>query len=358
MNYHSGIQMHGARPPFTPAQWQELEHQALIFKYMMAGIPVPPDLLIPIRKSLEAINAGLFHHSHHIHPNIPWSSPFQLGLAKNCDPEPGRCRRTDGKKWRCSKDAFPDSKYCERHMHRGRNRSRKPVETPASHSSSLSLSTASARNNSIPSITNNTQSHVPFATPYSTSRLAGAGIVPPPSSANSNSSSNNQFNTDVGSYSIPSKDYRYMKGDIDEHVFFSTEVSGTSRGLGIDSQSMLSSSVDSGWRSLMPSKVSPFSSQSSFPTDAATKQQHSFLTSSFGGVQDQPVNVKIEQQPLRHFFDEWPRSRDSSTLSWTELDEDRSNRSSSTTQLSISIPITSSDFSGSSNSRSPTRGCK
>lgn len=263
-----------------------------------------------------------------------------------------------GKKWRCSKDAFPDSKYCERHMHRGRNRSRKPVETPASHSSSLSLSTASARNNSIPSITNNTQSHVPFATPYSTSRLAGAGIVPPPSSANSNSSSNNQFNTDVGSYSIPSKDYRYMKGDIDEHVFFSTEVSGTSRGLGIDSQSMLSSSVDSGWRSLMPSKVSPFSSQSSFPTDAATKQQHSFLTSSFGGVQDQPVNVKIEQQPLRHFFDEWPRSRDSSTLSWTELDEDRSNRSSSTTQLSISIPITSSDFSGSSNSRSPTRGCK
>lgn len=69
MNYHSGIQMHGARPPFTPAQWQELEHQALIFKYMMAGIPVPPDLLIPIRKSLEAINAGLFHHSHHIHPN-------------------------------------------------------------------------------------------------------------------------------------------------------------------------------------------------------------------------------------------------------------------------------------------------
>jgi hypothetical protein len=28
---------------------------------------------------------------------------------------------------------------------------------------------------------------------------------------------------------------RYMKGDIDEHVFFSNEVYGTSRGLGIDS---------------------------------------------------------------------------------------------------------------------------
>ncbi|KAK9143654.1 hypothetical protein Syun_013054 [Stephania yunnanensis] len=43
--------------------------------------------------------------------------------------EPGRCRRTDGKKWRCSKEVVPDQKYCERHMHRGRNRSRKHVES-------------------------------------------------------------------------------------------------------------------------------------------------------------------------------------------------------------------------------------
>jgi len=46
------------------------------------------------------------------------------------DPEPGRCRRTDGKKWRCSRDVVAGQKYCERHMHRGRNRSRKPVELP------------------------------------------------------------------------------------------------------------------------------------------------------------------------------------------------------------------------------------
>lgn len=46
------------------------------------------------------------------------------------DPEPGRCRRTDGKKWRCSRDVVTGQKYCERHMHRGRNRSRKPVEIP------------------------------------------------------------------------------------------------------------------------------------------------------------------------------------------------------------------------------------
>ncbi|BAT95958.1 hypothetical protein VIGAN_08280800, partial [Vigna angularis var. angularis] len=57
------------------------------------------------------------------------------------DPEPGRCRRTDGKKWRCSREAVEGQKYCERHMHRGRNRSRKPVEQP--HASSSSLSSAS-----------------------------------------------------------------------------------------------------------------------------------------------------------------------------------------------------------------------
>lgn len=51
--------------------------------------------------------------------------------GKKIDPEPGRCRRTDGKKWRCSRDAHPDSKYCERHMIRRRYRSRKPVESQA-----------------------------------------------------------------------------------------------------------------------------------------------------------------------------------------------------------------------------------
>lgn len=61
--------------------------------------------------------------------------------GKKLDPEPWRCRRTDGKKWRCTKEAYPDSKYCERHMHRGRNRSRKPVE---SSSTPNSISTTKA----------------------------------------------------------------------------------------------------------------------------------------------------------------------------------------------------------------------
>jgi hypothetical protein len=39
------------RFPFTPSQWQELEHQALIYKYMVSGIPIPPDLLFSIKRS-------------------------------------------------------------------------------------------------------------------------------------------------------------------------------------------------------------------------------------------------------------------------------------------------------------------
>jgi hypothetical protein len=43
----------GARGPFTPSQWMELEHQALIYKYINANMPVPSNLLIPIRKALD-----------------------------------------------------------------------------------------------------------------------------------------------------------------------------------------------------------------------------------------------------------------------------------------------------------------
>lgn len=45
-----------------------------------------------------------------------------LDFGKSPEPEPGRCRRTDGKKWRCWRKTIPNEKYCERHMHRGRKR--------------------------------------------------------------------------------------------------------------------------------------------------------------------------------------------------------------------------------------------
>lgn len=45
----------GFRGPFTPSQWMELEHQALIYKYITANVPIPSNLLNPIRKAFESV---------------------------------------------------------------------------------------------------------------------------------------------------------------------------------------------------------------------------------------------------------------------------------------------------------------
>ncbi|XP_038684782.1 growth-regulating factor 7-like [Tripterygium wilfordii] len=123
---------------FTNAQLMELERQAMIYKYMVASIPVPPQLLFPITYS---------------DPSPPYSScGLNRRLSNGTDLEPGRCRRTDGKKWRCSRDVAPDQKYCERHMHRGRPRSRKHVELQANkktrYSSNLSVNSTSTSGSS------------------------------------------------------------------------------------------------------------------------------------------------------------------------------------------------------------------
>lgn len=120
--------------PFTPSQWMELEHQALIYKHFVANVPVPSHLLNPLRKSINTLLfAGSSASSTSYSPNSYGWGTFHLGFSGNTDPEPGRCRRTDGKKWRCSRDAVPDQKYCERHINRGRHRSRKPVEGQNGH---------------------------------------------------------------------------------------------------------------------------------------------------------------------------------------------------------------------------------
>ncbi|GAB2227393.1 hypothetical protein Droror1_Dr00009213 [Drosera rotundifolia] len=126
---------HGIKGPFTPAQWIELEHQAFIYKYLVANVPVPTNLLIPLQKALASSAFCRFPGSSL--PSHPYGwGPFHLGFSGSSDPEPGRCRRTDGKKWRCSRDAVPDKKYCERHINRGRHRSRKPVEGQTGHATS------------------------------------------------------------------------------------------------------------------------------------------------------------------------------------------------------------------------------
>ncbi|CAN7016423.1 hypothetical protein BRARA_K01237 [Brassica rapa] len=122
--------------PFTLTQWAELEQQALIYKYITANVPVPSSLLISIQKSF-------FPYGSLPPSSFGWGT-FHLGFAGgNMDPEPGRCRRTDGKKWRCSRDAVPDQKYCERHINRGRHRSRKLVEVQSNQTAAAAAATAS-----------------------------------------------------------------------------------------------------------------------------------------------------------------------------------------------------------------------
>ncbi|KAJ8754010.1 hypothetical protein K2173_001908 [Erythroxylum novogranatense] len=122
-----GFPSKGMGSHFSLSQWQELELQALIYRYMLAGAAIPSELLQPIKKSLLHSASYILHHPlqhfSHYQPACYWG---RLAM----DPEPGRCRRTDGKKWRCSRDVVAGQKYCERHVHRGRNRSRKPVEIP------------------------------------------------------------------------------------------------------------------------------------------------------------------------------------------------------------------------------------
>ncbi|KAK8941804.1 Growth-regulating factor 1 [Platanthera guangdongensis] len=182
-----------SRYPFTASQWQELEHQALIYKYMVSGIPIPSDLLLPIRRSF-LLESTRISPSLAFPPHTPlgWNC-FPMGFGRKAeDPEPGRCRRTDGKKWRCSKEAYPDSKYCERHMHRGKNRSRKPVEI------SLATNTYTSPSSS---------THYPLPASHSISSPDNNPIVYPYSTA---SRPTNHHSLDSVTYSVGN--YRYGEG--------------------------------------------------------------------------------------------------------------------------------------------------
>ena len=127
------------------------------------------------------------------------------------------------------------------------------------------------------------------------------------------------------------------------HSFIS-EASGSVKGLGVDS-SLDSSScmLPSQAASFQLSKAARSSSVLSYPQLHSANhlwQQHqsSYTGSEFGLLQP----VKQENNSLRPFFDEWPKTRDL----WSDLEDERSKQLSfSNTRLSISIPMASSDFS-------------
>ncbi|RYQ88767.1 hypothetical protein Ahy_B09g095768 isoform D [Arachis hypogaea] len=333
----SGSARNSSRSPFTPNQWQELEQQALVFKYMVTGTPIPPDLIFSIKRSLDSsISSRLFPH----HP-IGYAY-FQMGFGRKVDPEPGRCRRTDGKKWRCSKEAYPDSKYCERHMHRGRNRSRKPVEISSSsttnvmnhhHQSSYTVNCTndSNNNNNMASSTacsfsfnpsESQQQHQYFSQSYqnpffytqstsssSSSKHHDADFPP-------HDATTHHLFMDSGSYSHDQKDYsRHIHGmreDVDERAFF-PEASGSARSYLHDSYQH---------HHQQQQQHLSIMNNNSNNDDPRNQEQHCFvLGTDFKSTSKEKDNTEkttstTQQRPLHHFFGEWPPKN---TDSWLDL---------------------------------------
>ncbi|XP_019417478.1 PREDICTED: growth-regulating factor 1-like isoform X2 [Lupinus angustifolius] len=343
---YSSESMHGilagTRGLFTPSQWMELEHQALIYKYIIANVPVPSHLLIPIKKALDS--AGFCNFSTGLlRPTALGWGGFHLGFSNNTDPEPGRCRRTDGKKWRCSRDAVVDQKYCERHMNRGRHRSRKPVEGQSGHALTGTTSTTNTTNSSI--TTTSKQMMMP-----------DNNAVVPRSSASNNLAFTQQHEP---------KNIHTLASDTPApnniNRMFMNKENGGEKIPNADALPMLPPTLE-----LNP-KENPFMMhKQQFQYEESSRNEFGFVTSdsllnpsqkssnlqtssrSFGSSQNQTNQETDSQHFLRHFIDDWPKTQsNSSGLAWPEL-----HMQSDRTELSISVPMTSTDFMSSTSSPS------
>ncbi|KAL5558704.1 hypothetical protein UlMin_034915 [Ulmus minor] len=302
----NGAIMHGAvtgpRGPFTPSQWMELEHQALIYKYINANVPVPTNLLIPIRKAFDsaafsAFPAGLLRSN-----SLGWGS-FHLGFSNNADPEPGRCRRTDGKKWRCSRDAVADQKYCERHMNRGRHRSRKPVEGQTGHSVAGATATTSK----------------PMLVANSTSSSSSVAAIPSGGASNSLAIGN-----------------QHLQG-LEPGASNSSAAAHFNRMFGKDNVEERNQNNQPGLSLLSKQQISYDESCRAFGlVNSDSLLNPSQKNSSFGSSRNLTDRERESQHSLRQFIDDWPKNQSKgSSISWPDLD-----MQSDRTQLSISIPMT------------------
>ncbi|KAG6490361.1 growth-regulating factor 6-like [Zingiber officinale] len=268
--------------PFTPSQWLELEHQALVYKYIVAKVPIPPNLLAPIQRSLVSSGISRFSAGSFGSSAFGWGS-FYLGCSGNVDPEPGRCRRTDGKKWRCSRDAVADQKYCERHINRGRRRSRKHVEGQSDHAAKA----------------------MPVASPsQSASPVSGSR---PPSNIRASQSQTKTVKSAAGDpRPAPFDTMSLSKENTNDQVQDAA-----------NSEAMTSKSVS---RKQSASSLSDINFLPTLKLD----------------------DMQSQSNPLRHFIDDWPKTQsDGSTITWPEIEDMRSERA----QLSMSKPLASSEFS-------------
>ncbi|RLM55523.1 growth-regulating factor 2-like isoform X2 [Panicum miliaceum] len=302
----------GGRRLFTASQWQELEHQALIYKYMASGAPVPHDLVLPLRLATAVDTAPSLAFPPQTSPSLGYWGCYGAGAPfgrKAEDPEPGRCRRTDGKKWRCSGEAHGDSKYCEKHIHRGKSRSRKPVEAVAS--SATSPAAAGYR----PSALSISPPRAPdaalgFGHHHHQQPHHGASSARAPAhQAAAGAPLQLHLDASLHAASPPPSYHRYA------HAHYAPPPSLFPGGYG--------------------------HSQSKELQDAELRRRHYLAlgadlsldkppAAGGGGGQD---SAAATEKPLRRFFDEWPREG-GDARPWTVGAEDA-------TQLSISIPAAS-----------------
>ncbi|MED6220392.1 hypothetical protein PIB30_044415 [Stylosanthes scabra] len=314
----------GIRGAFTPSQWMELEQQALIYKYITANVPVPSHLLIPIKKALHS--AGF---SHLFRPSAVGWAGFHLGFSNSTDPEPGRCRRTDGKKWRCSRDAVVDQKYCERHMNRGRHRSRKPVEGHNGHAPSPSPSPAGTTTTTT-TTTNNASSKLIHGSPS----LVVPGNTPPSNTLTFAQHDPKNMHPLASSDSSPPNNISRMFMNNDK------ESNGRERiPEAQDALPMLPPTLE-----LKP-KENPFLIHKhqipSYQQQSARNEFGLVTSDSLLNPSHKTITRETDSHhSLRHFIDDWPKTEtDRSALSsWPESER---------TELSISI---SNDFMSSTSS--------
>ncbi|KAL2489133.1 Growth-regulating factor 1 [Forsythia ovata] len=320
----NGAGMHGVRGPITPSQWMELEHQALIYKYITANVPIPSYLLNPIRKALQSAACSTFSG---LRPNtLGWGSTFHLGFS-NTDPEPGRCRRTDGKKWRCSKDAVADQKYCERHMNRGRHRSRKPVEGQPGRSVSGATTTITGK-------------LTPVASSTTASVVAGGGVSYSFGLSHDHHLNNYQLGSNNSLSAIPHVNRNILdKEHVDKGYQHTMSVSMLSSASNLkENQSFIAEQQN-------PYKESSQSESRLVCSNSLVNpvNESSLLVNcrNYGMCNNHDYKESKSQHPFRQFMDDWTKNQtEPSAISWADV----------RTQLSMSMPMVTSDFMSSTSS--------
>ncbi|KAK6130758.1 hypothetical protein DH2020_035498 [Rehmannia glutinosa] len=323
-NLQQGV-LSGIRGPFTPSQWMELEHQALIYKYITANVPIPSYLLNPIRKAFES--AGFSTFSGLRSNPLGWGA-FHLGFSST-DPEPGRCRRTDGKKWRCSRDAVADQKYCERHMNRGRHRSRKPVEGQPGHSASGTTTTNGGGGKLAPTAASSTSASVGSAGGGASNGLVLSHHHHQLTNLQNGSNNNHQSG-------IPNMNRSVLDKENADGASYqqTTLLSITSPKVGLKDNEYSSAKHHNAYGESSRSEFGLVCSDSLLnPLNRSSSLVNS---RNYGHSDNLNDHENKSHHPLRLFMDDWPKNQ-------SDIDPDR-------TQLSISIPMVTSDFLSSTSS--------